>query len=63
VKSKKHNDELIYSIRMRRELLERIGAAAKREDLTSAQFIRRAAERDLDARENVFQRSLRRIAK
>jgi predicted DNA-binding protein len=57
----KHRNDKIFVMRMPNELFDRIGAAAKREDLTAAQFIRRAAERDLESYESVFGKSLRRI--
>lgn len=60
VKTKNRNDKM-FVLRMPTDLFDRMGAAAKREDLTVAQFVRRAAERELAARESVFTKSLRRI--
>jgi hypothetical protein len=53
---------VVYPVRFQREFFERVLATAKREDMNAAQFIRRAAQRELEARESVFEKSLRRMS-
>ncbi len=58
---RKIRNDKITAFRLPTELLERIRAAAERENLTVTEFFRRAMARDLEARESVFQKSLRAI--
>ena len=58
---KSNNAYVVYPVRFQREFFERLLATAKREDLNAVQFIRRAVVREIEARESVFEKSLRAI--
>jgi len=57
----KNRNQFVYSIRIERELYDRVVVVSEKEQLTAAQFIRRAMQRELEAAESVFHKSLQRV--